>query len=233
MTAILKILILVAVIGGEYLLIIPCEIVVSSKLFFSQLFRRRKLVSKQIPSSWNKINLILMEIFSEGPRNSLYSTCGTSCEETCTYKPEICIAMCKEGCFCIKGFVRDSTGKCILKRKCPKWIIETGWHETNIAKALSFVDRKMLFFWIKRNEVVIIIFTRIFITFSSVVHISYLSHKTIPKDKRNSLRSWKFYNNMLSTKPLFQSFIKAADSAQNIQFIVLHYRENYYSEKWV
>lgn len=55
--------------------------------------------------------------------NEVYTTCGTSCPETCSFKPQICNYLCNEGCFCKDGFVRDSNGACIsreLCEKCPK-----------------------------------------------------------------------------------------------------------------
>ncbi|KAL1516928.1 hypothetical protein ABEB36_000759 [Hypothenemus hampei] len=53
-----------------------------------------------------------------GP-NEVYNQCGTACEETCAVKPEICILLCKEGCFCKTGYVRKtSNGPCILKSEC-------------------------------------------------------------------------------------------------------------------
>lgn len=56
-------------------------------------------------------------------KNEVYSDCGTACEEICTYKPDICIDLCVQGCFCENGFVRDSNRNCVKRkdcRKCPK-----------------------------------------------------------------------------------------------------------------
>ena len=51
-----------------------------------------------------------------------YSTCHSSCEKTCMQpNPEICISMCKQGCGCIRGFVRDkTTGLCTHPTYCPE-----------------------------------------------------------------------------------------------------------------
>ncbi|CAF1318815.1 unnamed protein product [Rotaria magnacalcarata] len=50
-------------------------------------------------------------------------TCGSTCIETCTYKPEICVRSCKFGCFCANGYVRQSNktdSPCIKPAECPK-----------------------------------------------------------------------------------------------------------------
>ncbi|KAG5675386.1 hypothetical protein PVAND_005294 [Polypedilum vanderplanki] len=52
--------------------------------------------------------------------NEIYSTCGTACPERCDLKPEVCIAVCVEGCFCKRGYVRDAKNNCILKKDCPQ-----------------------------------------------------------------------------------------------------------------
>lgn len=60
-----------------------------------------------------------------GP-NEEFSNCGSVCTETCDYKPQICVMMCKSGCFCQEGYVRESnlTGSpCIKREKCS--LIET------------------------------------------------------------------------------------------------------------
>lgn len=47
--------------------------------------------------------------------------CGPTCIETCDYKPEICTADCRYGCFCKKGYVRQSNAtdsRCIKKKDC-------------------------------------------------------------------------------------------------------------------
>ena len=51
-----------------------------------------------------------------------YSTCHSSCEKTCMKpNPEFCNRMCKQGCGCIRGFVRDkTTGRCTHPTYCPE-----------------------------------------------------------------------------------------------------------------
>ncbi|XP_066260197.1 serine protease inhibitor swm-1-like [Euwallacea similis] len=55
--------------------------------------------------------------------NEQYSNCGTPCEETCTYQPEVCILVCKQGCFCKPGYVRNNNGDCILKSQCFTYVL--------------------------------------------------------------------------------------------------------------
>ena len=55
-------------------------------------------------------------------KNEILSTCGNSCTEpSCelryTYLP--CWKNCEVGCFCKKGYARDSNGECIRESKCP------------------------------------------------------------------------------------------------------------------
>lgn len=50
-----------------------------------------------------------------------YTKCGSGCGDlTCEYMSYanlICPAVCRQGCFCINGFVRNN-GKCILSEQC-------------------------------------------------------------------------------------------------------------------
>jgi hypothetical protein len=57
----------------------------------------------------------------ECPANEEHSDCGTPCPLTCANKdnPPPCAQMCTVGCFCISGYVRDSSGKCIKETECP------------------------------------------------------------------------------------------------------------------
>ncbi|XP_073511790.1 chymotrypsin inhibitor-like isoform X2 [Phyllobates terribilis] len=52
--------------------------------------------------------------------NEEYSTCGTACPVTCANRgtPVPCPAMCKTGCFCKKGTVRNANGKCVPVKDC-------------------------------------------------------------------------------------------------------------------
>ena len=54
-------------------------------------------------------------------RNEEYTSCGTACPETCTFKPEICTANCVFGCFCKPGFIRrdgSTNSPCIKPNRC-------------------------------------------------------------------------------------------------------------------
>lgn len=58
-------------------------------------------------------------------RNESYSACGTRCEATCsnpTNAGTSCIQVCKEGCYCNKGYVRDINGFCVRIADCPSKI---------------------------------------------------------------------------------------------------------------
>ncbi|CAI4231327.1 unnamed protein product [Auanema sp. JU1783] len=49
----------------------------------------------------------------------VYSNCSTPCEPTCLQPNPTCVAMCgPPKCQCAPGFVRDSSGKCILPTSC-------------------------------------------------------------------------------------------------------------------
>ncbi|XP_052565569.1 chymotrypsin inhibitor-like [Culex pipiens pallens] len=54
------------------------------------------------------------------PTNEFYSTCK-GCDLTCAQQtPGVCIAVCKAGCKCTPGYVRNVAGSCVLPKKCPK-----------------------------------------------------------------------------------------------------------------
>ncbi|CAO1396965.1 unnamed protein product [Diamesa tonsa] len=51
--------------------------------------------------------------------NASYNTCGSACEPICGKKnPLFCTANCVVGCFCNKGYIKDSKGVCIPIEKC-------------------------------------------------------------------------------------------------------------------
>lgn len=59
----------------------------------------------------------------ECPENEEFKDCGPYCQPDCNSeaaaKPMFCIDLCRTGCFCKNGFLRDpSTGKCIPKEWC-------------------------------------------------------------------------------------------------------------------
>lgn len=60
------------------------------------------------------------------PDREVYTTCGSGCGElTCdkpTNKDRICPAVCRVGCTCKSGFVRNREGVCIREQNCPRKI---------------------------------------------------------------------------------------------------------------
>lgn len=57
--------------------------------------------------------------------NEVYSSCGSYCPPTCedlqyspNKQPIACIAMCKVGCTCKRGFYRSSNGTCVPPAQC-------------------------------------------------------------------------------------------------------------------
>ena len=54
--------------------------------------------------------------------NTEPTECGKSCEPTCSNpNPKMCVTMCKPGCICKKGFIRDNSRKqCIREGNCPR-----------------------------------------------------------------------------------------------------------------
>ena len=55
--------------------------------------------------------------------NAEYNKCGSRCKEGTCKNPQglsqICPKICEIGCFCKKGFVKNSSGKCVLPKTCP------------------------------------------------------------------------------------------------------------------
>ncbi|XP_037934509.1 inducible metalloproteinase inhibitor protein-like [Teleopsis dalmanni] len=55
------------------------------------------------------------------PENEFYA-CGSACQTTCATLGQPCPIInirCNDACYCVPGFARDSTGRCILIEKCP------------------------------------------------------------------------------------------------------------------
>ncbi|XP_077525962.1 ixochymostatin-like [Haemaphysalis longicornis] len=57
-----------------------------------------------------------------GPGEAYSSCASSSCAEATCVKPEvgpICTADCRQGCFCRKGFFRNSRRQCVPRNQCP------------------------------------------------------------------------------------------------------------------
>ena len=68
----------------------------------------------------NRRRLSKPEIKSCEPGES-YSFCSAHCENTCSLTRKHCTRICRSGCKCIAGYVRDeTTGYCIPPSYCPK-----------------------------------------------------------------------------------------------------------------
>mmetsp|Transcript_35701 Transcript_35701/g.44093 ORF Transcript_35701/g.44093 Transcript_35701/m.44093 type:complete len:91 (-) Transcript_35701:612-884(-) len=53
--------------------------------------------------------------------DEVYKECGTACQPTCATQFPICMAVCKQGCFCKDGMIRkEIDGPCIALEKCPQ-----------------------------------------------------------------------------------------------------------------
>ncbi|GFW45586.1 TIL domain-containing protein [Trichonephila clavipes] len=61
---------------------------------------------------------------SECPSNQHQETCATYCPITCKNRdnpPEVCPAVCFNGCVCNKGYIKktDKNGPCVKPSECP------------------------------------------------------------------------------------------------------------------
>ncbi|GFW45573.1 tissue factor pathway inhibitor [Trichonephila clavipes] len=55
--------------------------------------------------------------------NEQFNACGTDCPLTCDNydnPPRVCNMMCRIGCECKEGFVRNRAGKCVKPEQCPR-----------------------------------------------------------------------------------------------------------------
>ncbi|GFR11833.1 tissue factor pathway inhibitor [Trichonephila clavata] len=55
--------------------------------------------------------------------NEQFNSCGTDCPLTCDNydnPPRVCNMMCRIGCECKEGFVRNRAGKCVKPEQCPQ-----------------------------------------------------------------------------------------------------------------
>nr|ABF18118.1 TIL domain-containing cysteine-rich salivary secreted peptide [Aedes aegypti] len=54
--------------------------------------------------------------------NAEYRDCGSACPLTCTNMNRnfMCIMVCRSGCFCRQGLVRNSNNRCIKPSECPQ-----------------------------------------------------------------------------------------------------------------
>ncbi|XP_070504619.1 keratin-associated protein 10-4-like [Chironomus tepperi] len=51
--------------------------------------------------------------------NMEWNECGSPCEPVCGEKPAICLTVCEPKCVCVKGYILDRNGNCILPNECP------------------------------------------------------------------------------------------------------------------
>ncbi|CAL1267801.1 unnamed protein product [Larinioides sclopetarius] len=53
--------------------------------------------------------------------NEEFKECGTACPPTCANftSQRFCPSSCVRGCFCREGYVKDSSGRCVLSKLCP------------------------------------------------------------------------------------------------------------------
>lgn len=53
-------------------------------------------------------------------QNEVFIPCGSLCPLTCATKNRMvkCKAGCQPGCFCAKGYLRNSKNKCVLISQC-------------------------------------------------------------------------------------------------------------------
>ncbi|CAO4382635.1 unnamed protein product [Caenorhabditis nigoni] len=52
-------------------------------------------------------------------KNQEWLECGSACPKKCGEKePEACIDVCREGCFCKKGFCLNKLGQCVANNNC-------------------------------------------------------------------------------------------------------------------
>lgn len=80
-----------------------------------------KLINYEIYNNHRNFNIVA-KICGE---NEEHNPCGPSCPEaSCeNTKPDPCLnKMCKDDCFCKKGYVRNDENKCIPIKKCRKYI---------------------------------------------------------------------------------------------------------------
>ncbi|KAK2575924.1 hypothetical protein KPH14_007287 [Odynerus spinipes] len=53
-----------------------------------------------------------------GP-NQVFDACKTACEPSCKNpNPRSCVLKCVIGCRCLRGYVEDDNGNCVLLRNC-------------------------------------------------------------------------------------------------------------------
>ncbi|XP_046394558.1 cysteine-rich venom protein 6 [Ischnura elegans] len=74
---------------------------------------------------WEKLSLneaanLIADKPQACPEHEYYRQCGSYCPETCATlnKPVACPNVCRAGCFCRRGRVRDITGNCVRPSEC-------------------------------------------------------------------------------------------------------------------
>lgn len=72
----------------------------------------------------------------------VYETCGTACPLTCeNYQnpPQICPAVCRQGCFCPAGLVEYNNG-CVAPSDCPGRYCNTEFQEARLIYYYPFMS---------------------------------------------------------------------------------------------
>ncbi|KXJ81878.1 hypothetical protein RP20_CCG017355 [Aedes albopictus] len=71
------------------------------------------------------IVVVVAQPAKQCPSREIYNECGTACPATCDSikrndGPKICTANCVIGCFCDRGYVRNTnSGRCVVAEDCP------------------------------------------------------------------------------------------------------------------
>jgi hypothetical protein len=79
---------------------------------------------KQLLNSQRKRSTFFGVVAVQCGENEVYSTCGSGCGDLSCQQPDsknlVCPAVCRVGCFCAEGYVRDANGKCVTPDQCTK-----------------------------------------------------------------------------------------------------------------
>lgn len=56
-------------------------------------------------------------------QNEVFSDCGCN-DLTCDNQLQVCPIVCRSGCYCASGFVRDAMNLCVPQATCPRNLIK-------------------------------------------------------------------------------------------------------------